>query len=109
MNPLEEKGGNMISIDQGGIYKVEGLKGLYLVASKDFFNRNDQAILCPLVKESFDDPLHIIVHTPESDGIVLCEQIKMIDLRYRGFSKVSQLEISDVMNITDAIQSIFDY
>lgn len=42
-------------------------------------------------------------------GIVLCEQMKLLDLRVRRYKKLTELNIEDVMNITDAIQSIFDY
>lgn len=42
-------------------------------------------------------------------GFVLCEQMKLLDLRVRGYKKLSELKIEDVMNIADAIQSIFDY
>ena len=40
---------------------------------------------------------------------MLCEQVKLIDLRVRGFKKISEIKYEEIMNITDAIQSIFDY
>lgn len=98
-----------MAIEQGDIITVEKMKGLFLVVSKNFFNATEQAILCPIVQDTFHDPLHIEIKTRESRGIVMCEQIRLVDLRYRGHKKVDLLHYSDIINITDAIQSIFDY
>lgn len=39
----------------------------------------------------------------------MCEQMRLVDLRYRGFKKVTQVHYPEIIDITDAIQSIFDY
>lgn len=98
-----------MQIEQGDIYKIEGLRGLFLVVSKDFFNKTEQAMICPVVNDTFPDPLHIKVCASDMDGIVMCEQLRLADLRQRGYTKVSQISYTDIINITDAIQSIFDY
>ncbi len=98
-----------MAVEQGDILSVEKMKGCYLVVSKNFFNTAEQAVLCPIVENAFRDPLHIDIKTDEVEGTVLCEQMRLIDLRYRGYKKVSRLHYSDVINITDAIQGIFDY
>lgn len=98
-----------MAIEQGDILTIEGMKGYFLVVSKNFFNETEQAVLCPVVKETFPDPLHIKIGTDKVSGIVMCEQMRLIDLRYRGYMKVSQIRYPDIIDITDAIQSIFDY
>jgi len=98
-----------MTIEQGDIITVEHLKGCYLVVSKNFFNETEQAILCPIVKDTFLDPLHIFVETKEVQGIVMCEQMRLVDLRYRGFKLIDRIHYPDIINIADAIQSIFDY
>ncbi len=98
-----------MEIEQGDIIAIEKMKGYFLVASKNFFNRSEQAILCPVVEDTFRDPLHIEIKTSAMAGTVLCEQMRFIDLRFRGYKKVSHIHYADIINITDAIQSIFDY
>ena len=46
-------------VGQGDIIQIEKLKGYFLVVSKDFFNSTEQAIVCPMVTDTFTDPLHI--------------------------------------------------
>lgn len=96
-------------IEQGDIIIIEKMKGHFLIVSKNFFNTTEQAILCPVVPDTFPDPLHIAIKTAETQGIIMCEQMRLIDLRYRGYKKIDQIHYSDIINITDAIQSIFDY
>ena len=63
-----------MAVEQGDIIQIEKLKGYFLVVSKDFFNSTEQAIVCPMVKDTFLDPLHIEASGKEVKGIVMCEQ-----------------------------------
>lgn len=96
-------------VEQGDIITVEGLIGNYLVTSKNFFNKTEQAMLCPIVKDTFIDPLHIEIKLDNIKGIVLCEHIRLVDLKHRGFSMINRIHYADIIDVTDAIQSIFDY
>lgn len=98
-----------MTIEQGDILSVENMKGSFLVVSKNFFNSTEQAVLCPIVQDTFRDPLHIEIEANDVCGIVMCEQMRLLDLRYRGYRKIGRIQYSDIINITDAIQSIFDY
>ncbi|MCD7954751.1 MAG: type II toxin-antitoxin system PemK/MazF family toxin [Lachnospiraceae bacterium] len=99
----------MFPISQGDILKVEHLSFPVLVVSRDFFNQSEQIIACPIQRNAAADPLHIPVTWNDMQGIVLCEQLKILDLRVRGYKKTGELKIDSIMDITDAIQSIFDY
>ncbi len=99
----------MFTISQGDILKVEKLSFPVLVVSKDFFNRSEQIIACPIQDRAAADPLHIPVVWSDTDGIVLCEQMKLLDLRIRGYKKAGELKTESIMDIADAVQSIFDY
>jgi mRNA-degrading endonuclease toxin of MazEF toxin-antitoxin module len=108
---LAGKGGRhtCFQIEQGDVLRVEKIKGYVLVVSKNFFNLSKSTFMCPIVAEAFPDPLHISIATESLNGVVLCEDVKRLDLRERGFKKVDRIKYDDIINITDAIQSIFDY
>lgn len=98
-----------VEIHQGDIIKIEKIKNPVLVTSKDFFNQTGEIIGCPIFPESEAGPLHIRIKTERINGYVQCEKLALLDLKVRGFSKIDVIPISDVINITDAIQGIFDY
>lgn len=97
------------SFDQGDILKVEHIRYPLLVVSKNTFNKTGYAVCCPILRDILPGPLHIRIDTAQTSGIVLCEQMKYLDLRLRGYSRTDCLSLNLIIEITDAIQSIFDY
>lgn len=47
--------------------------------------------------------------TEENEGYIQCEKLALLDLSVRGYKKVDRLPLSDMMNVSDAIQGIFEY
>ena len=42
-------------------------------------------------------------------GDIQCEKLALLDLSVRGYKKVDRLPISEMINVSDAIQGIFEY
>ena len=99
----------MESLHQGDILKIENIKHPVLVVSKDFFNTSGEIIGCPIIKDSMPGPLHIWMSTEENEGYIQCEKLALLDLSVRGHRRIDQLPISEMINVSDAIQSIFEY
>ncbi len=96
-------------IFQGDILKVEKIKLPVLVVSKTFFNRTGEIIGCPIYEKGAPGALHIRIKTDELSGYVHCEKMALLDMNIRGYSKTSRVGMPEIINITDAVQSIFDY
>lgn len=99
----------MEHLHQGDVLKVEKIKHLVLVVSKDFFNASGEIIGCPIIKNSKPGPLHIWVSAENTEGFIHCEKLALLDLSIRGYKKTDSLPISEMMNVSDAIQGIFEY
>lgn len=97
------------TVHQGDIVKIERIRSSVLVTSKDFFNQTGEIIGCPVFQNSSASPLHIKIRTDSTEGYVQCEKLALIDLNVRDFSKTGRISMTDIIEITDAIQSIFDY
>lgn len=96
-------------LHQGDILLIEKIKHPVLVVSKDFFNTSGEIIGCPIIRNSMPGPLHIWMTTEENEGFIQCEKLVLLDLSVRGYKKVDRLPISEMINISDAIQGIFEY
>lgn len=96
-------------LHQGDILKIENITHPVLVVSKDFFNTSGEIIGCPIVTNSVSGPLHIWMATEENEGYIQCEKLALLDLSVRGYKKVDSLPFSEMMNVSDAIQGIFEY
>lgn len=99
----------MEQLQQGDILKIEKIKHPVLVASKDFFNTSGEIIGCPIIKDSNLGPLHIWTSMENVEGYIQCEKLALLDLTIRGHKKIDRLPISEMMNVSDAIQGIFEY
>ncbi len=96
-------------LHQGDILKIEKVKHPVLIVSKDFFNTSGKIIGCPIIKNSMSGPLHIWMSTEENEGYIQCEKLALLDLSIRGHKMIDRLPISEMINVSDAIQSIFEY
>ena len=99
----------MEALHQGDILKIEKIKHPVLVASKDFFNTSGAIIGCPIIRDSNPGPLHIWMSTDNVEGYIQCEKLALLDLSIRGYKRIDRLPISEMINIADAIQGIFEY
>ncbi len=75
-----------------------------VVVSNDFFNeKTNLAIACPITNTKRPFPLHVYLDgRTETTGVILCEQIKALDLRLRTFRVVERLP-DDLLNEVIAI------
>ncbi len=99
----------MEHLHQGDILKIERIQHPVLVASKNFFNTSGAIIGCPIIPDSKPGPLHIWMSTENTEGYIHCEKLTLLDLSVRGYKKTDRLPISELMNVSDAIQGIFEY
>jgi len=101
--------GLISELHQGDIILIEHIKHPVLVVSKDLFNSSGSIIGCPIFKHSSDGPLHIPIVAPAYQGYAQCENLAFLDMKVRGYRKIGSVQLLDRINISDAIQSIFEY
>ncbi|HJC87941.1 MAG TPA: type II toxin-antitoxin system PemK/MazF family toxin [Candidatus Eisenbergiella intestinigallinarum] len=98
-----------LEVQQGDILKIERIRHPVLIVSTNFFNASGEVIGCPIYEAGTESPLHIAVTADKMQGYVQCEKLALLDLKVRGHKKTGRIALNEQMNITDAIQGIFDY
>ena len=99
----------MTAIEQGDLLKVEGIQPPVIVVSNNYFNQSGKAIVCPIMKKAVPGPLHIELKDSPVEGFVLCEQVRYLDLSARHYVRLSQIHYYEIMDISDAVVSMFEY
>ncbi len=97
---------------QGDIIKIAGFKGqIFVIVSKNaFIKATGMLHVCPVIPGIQAGPLHIqVIGKRGEGGTVICEQIKAIDPGARGCNRVDSLTYEDILNVSDAVQGIFEY
>ncbi len=93
-------------VEQGQIIEIDGIKYPALVVSKNLFNESGRVIVCPVVPETYGATL---AYPIGPDRYVLCDNLRQLDLNVRVYSITDRVSLAGIINITDRIQSLFDY
>lgn len=92
---------------QGEMIRAEGIRDLLLVVSKNVFNKSGQVIACPIKDGRVVSPT---THVLEEKGkTVLCDHLRYVDIEARHASRIGEISINDIVEISNIIESLFDY
>ena len=101
-------------VDQGDIIKVNfnpqkgheqaGYRPA-LVVSNNFFNeKTNLVIACPITNTDNNFPLHVrLDERTEISGVILCEHMKTLDLKARGYRYVEKLPTDIFSTVVDVL------
>ena len=99
----------MLKAEQGDILKIASIQYPVIVVSKNFFNESGLVMACPILPDAVPGPLRIRCSDVKTPGFIYCEQLRLVDLNIRRFSKTGSIPLQELMDVADTIQSIFDY
>lgn len=101
----------MMDFRQGDIIKITGFNNTFIIVSNNtFINATHIFHVCPIIQNLADGPLHICISGKiKESGTVACEQVKLIDPTVRGCGKIDSVSYETIMNISDALQGMFEY
>jgi mRNA interferase MazF len=76
-----------------------------MVVSNDFFNaRVNLTIVCPITNTDNGFPLHVALdNRTKTTGFVMCEYVKSLDLKSRGYSYVEKAPIEIVKKVVNIL------
>ena len=97
---------------QGDIIKIQSIKNqLFVIVSKNAFIKATAFFhVCPMLSSYPAGPLHIYCTGKNgTTGTVICEQVKLIDPNSRNCVKIDLLSYNDIVNVSDAVQGMFEY
>ena len=81
-----------------------------LVISNDLFNRySEMAIVCPITNTDKNHPLHVKLNEKtKTKGVVLCDQIKTMDIKVRNFKFLEDIPDDILENVLEIVFSLIE-
>ncbi|MDR2902907.1 MAG: type II toxin-antitoxin system PemK/MazF family toxin [Clostridiales bacterium] len=81
-----------------------------VVVSNDFFNaRSNLVLVCPITNTDKNFPLHIRLDgRTKITGIVLCEQIKSLDIHSRTYQWIEKMPENLLKDVLDSVLSVIE-
>lgn len=76
-----------------------------VVVSNNFLNqKTSMTIVCPITNTNNQFPLHIpLDERVKTTGVILCEQVKALDLKARSYQTIEQLPNDLLQKVLDVI------
>lgn len=96
-------------VEQGDIIKIEGIKHLALVISKNYYNESGKAILCPVLDTDIGTSFSLEIELDQDKYYVCCDAVKQMDLDTRSYTKKGHLHLGKMIQVVNLVQSISDY
>lgn len=101
-------------VDQGDIIKVNfnpqkgheqaGYRPALVVSNNIFNEKTNLVIACPITNTDNNFPLHVrLDERTETSGVILCEHVKTLDLKARGFKYVEKLPTDIFSKVVDVL------
>jgi len=101
-------------VDQGSIIKMDfephvgheqaGYRPALVVSNHMFNAKTNTAIVCPITHTDNHFPLHVhLDERTQVDGVILCEQVKSLDITSRGFTVVEAVPDDILQQVLDIV------
>lgn len=101
------KQGDIIKINfnpQAG-HEQAGYRPAIVVSNNAFNKRCSMTLVCPITNTTAPYPLHVPLYGTVTTGVVMCEQIRALDLKARSYQfveKVPDTLLEEVVEILTA-------
>ena len=84
-----------------------------IVVSNNHFNQIGEAIVCPILSNITQNavhlPIRVFTSAGELQGHIACEHLRHVDLNVRRYSRLTSLQLTDYLDISDTLIALFDF
>jgi len=105
-------------VKQGDIIKLDldptkgheqaGYRPALVVNNGSFSKASNMIVICPITNTDRNSPLHVKLEGLTTTGFVMCDQIKAIDIRSRGYKVIETVDEDTLWEVTDIVCGFVD-
>ena len=105
-------------IKQGDIIKINlnpakgheqaGYRPMLVVSNTSLSRVSNMTIVCPITNTDRKSPVHIRLDGLKTTGFVMCDQVRAIDIRARGYSVIETVDEETLWEVCDIVQGAVD-
>ncbi len=87
-----------LNLDPQKGHEQAGYRPCLVISNEVYNNYTSLAIVCPITNTNRDIPIHVkLDDRTKTTGVIMCEQMKALDINSRGFKELEQLP-KDILN-----------
>ena len=100
-------------VKQGDIIKLNlnptkgheqaGYRPALVISNASFSRASNMFMVCPITNTNRNSPLHVELRGLQTSGFVMCDQVKVVDIRARGYQVVESVSEDTLWEVCDII------
>jgi len=97
-----------LNLDPTKGHEQAGYRPVLVVNNGSFSRASNMIVICPITNTDRNSPLHVRLNGLVTTGFVMCDQIKAIDIRARGYKVIETVDDDTLWEVTDIICGFVD-
>jgi len=100
-------------VKQGDIIKLNlnptkgheqaGYRPVLVISNASFSRASNMLMVCPITNTNRNSPLHVELSELQTTGFVMCDQVRIVDIRARGYNMVESVSEDTLWEVCDII------
>ncbi|MDR2587681.1 MAG: type II toxin-antitoxin system PemK/MazF family toxin [Coriobacteriales bacterium] len=83
-----------------------GRRPALIISLKDFNVMTGKVMVCPITTNAKAMPFNVEIDSDGVAGMVICEQVRTLDLAARGYKPAGKLDESSLQHVLDIVAAI---
>ena len=99
------KQGEIIKLDLNPTkgHEQAGYRPVLVVSNVSFSRASNMLMVCPITNTNRNSPLHVELSGLQTTGFVMCDQMRVVDIRARGYNVVESVSADVLWEVCDII------
>jgi len=89
-------------------HEQTGRRPALVLSNKTFNKFTSLALVCPITSNTKEFPFHVLLSNNKTKGVVMCEQIKVVDFQARNITYKEKIQNDTYNEVIDIVKSFID-
>jgi len=99
------KQGDIIKLDLNPTkgHEQAGYRPVLVISNASFSQASNMRLVCPITNTNRNSPLHLALSGLQTTGFVMCDQVRGVDIRARGYHVVESVSADTLWEVCDIV------
>jgi len=84
-------------------HEQAGYRPVLVVSNASFSRASNMLMVCPITNTNRNSPLHVELSGLQTTGFVMCDQVRVVDIRARSYNAVESISEDALWEVCDII------
>ena len=92
-----------LNLDPTKGHEQAGYRPVLVISNAPFSQASNMLFVCPITNTDRRNPLHVRLEGLMTTGLVLCDQVRAVDVRAREYSVIETVDADTLWEVCDIV------